>query len=57
MENPMLGQKVVTLVDKEQNAGTYQVGWDASEFASGVYFYRLKTESRFVQTKKLILVK
>jgi hypothetical protein len=38
----MLGQKVVTLVSEKQNAGNHQVEWDASGFASGVYYYRIE---------------
>lgn len=52
----ILGQKVVTLVNKKQDAGQYTVEWDASAFASGIYLYRLNTES-FTKTKKLILLK
>ena len=53
----MIGQKIVTLVFKEQAAGYYSVEWDAYGFTSGVYYYRLKTSTGFVQTKKLILLK
>jgi hypothetical protein len=53
----LLGQKVATLVSRRQNAGQYQVDWNAAGFASGVYYYRLSTESGFIQTKKLVLVK
>jgi len=53
----VLGQKVVTLVSKIQSAGTYNVEWDAANFASGVYYYQLNVEGIFVQTKKLILIK
>jgi polyhydroxybutyrate depolymerase len=53
----LLGQKVATLINERQNAGSHQVEWDASAFASGVYYYRLITDAGFVQTKKLILLK
>jgi len=53
----LLGQKMVTLVSERQNAGHHQVEWDASGFASGVYYYRLTTDAGFVQTKKLVLMK
>jgi len=53
----ILGQKVATLVSAKQPGGSYKVEWDASEFASGVYLYRLATDKGFVQTKKLILLK
>ena len=51
-----LGQKVATLVNRKQKAGIYSVEWDASGFASGVYYYRLQAEG-FVETKKLILLR
>ncbi|MBN2088871.1 T9SS type A sorting domain-containing protein, partial [candidate division KSB1 bacterium] len=50
------GQTVCTLVDGPQPAGSYQHEWEAGSLASGVYFYRLKTD-KFVQMKKLILLK
>ena len=53
----LLGQKVATLVSEYQNAGYYNVQWDASGFASGVYFYRIVTDNGFSNTKKLILLK
>jgi len=57
----MLGQRVVTLVDKAQLPGTYTVNWDgkneaAQPIASGVYFYRLTRGDDF-QTRKMILLK
>jgi predicted lipoprotein with Yx(FWY)xxD motif len=51
-----LGQKVSILVNESQNAGNYNVEWDASNFPSGMYFYRLDAGS-FVSTKKMILIK
>ena len=53
----LLGQKITTLVSQKQSAGNYKVEWDASRFASGIYFYRLETDKGFVQSKKLILLK
>ena len=51
-----LGQKVITLVNKEQKAGKYVVSFNASNLSSGVYFYQLKAND-FVQIKKMILLK
>ena len=51
-----LGQKVVTLVSGNQNAGYHQVQWDASGFASGIYFYRIEV-GRFKATQKMLLVR
>lgn len=53
----LLGQKIVTLVSKEQPAGYYDVEWNASGYTSGVYLYRLKTDKGFVQTRKLVLLR
>jgi photosystem II stability/assembly factor-like uncharacterized protein len=59
-----LGREVATLVDAEQQAGTYTVQFDAHSLASGVYFYRIvaadasmNATQRYVETKKLMIVK
>ncbi|MBC8041856.1 MAG: T9SS type A sorting domain-containing protein [Rhizobacter sp.] len=52
----MLGREVATLVDTKQAAGSYTARFDASRFASGIYFYRLQSGAS-VQTKKMLLVK
>jgi hypothetical protein len=52
----VLGKEVVTLVNSELQPGTYEVDWDASNYPSGVYYYRLFTEN-YSETKKMILVK
>jgi hypothetical protein len=51
-----LGQHVVTLVHGQQEAGSYEVKFDGTALASGVYFYRLQAGD-FVQTCKLSLLK
>jgi uncharacterized delta-60 repeat protein len=50
------GQLVETVVDGRQEAGEHQVIWDASDFSSGVYFYRLQAGD-FVSTKKMNLLR
>jgi len=52
----LLGQKVRTLVNKNQAAGSYSILFDSSGLASGVYLYRLQANS-FVITKKMALIK
>lgn len=57
----VLGREVVTLVNEEMAAGSYEVTWDAkdqhgSPLTSGVYFYRLAAGS-FVETKRMQLVR
>ncbi len=56
-----LGQKIRTLVRKQQTAGRYEVMWDGrdesgQEVASGVYIYQLRA-GEFVQTRKMILMR
>jgi len=52
----VVGQEVATLVDGEQEAGYYTVTWNASDVASGVYFYRL-TAGEFTATRRMVLMK
>mgnify|MGYP001576205820 FL=1 len=51
-----LGRKLESLVNSEHQPGKYDVDFDGSKLASGVYFYRIQAGS-FVQTKKMILMK
>ncbi len=51
-----LGQEVSTLVNAHLGAGSYSVQWDASNFPSGVYFYKI-TAGNFTDIHKMILVK
>jgi hypothetical protein len=51
-----LGQQVATIVQAQQDAGSYEVKFDGSALASGVYIYRIQAGS-FVQAKKLLLVR
>jgi M6 family metalloprotease-like protein len=52
----VLGREVGTLVSEEKRPGTYEIVWDASRFASGIYFYRLSAGGSS-QVKKMILLK
>jgi hypothetical protein len=52
----VLGREVKTLVNGHQTAGIYSVKFNASNLASGVYFYTLQAGS-YHDTKKLLLLK
>lgn len=52
----VLGSEIMTLVDAVKTKGSYTLELDMNGFASGVYFYMLKTHA-FVETKKMILSK
>jgi hypothetical protein len=50
------GAKVATLVNRNLEAGSHQVNWDANTISSGVYYYTLKTNAGEI-TKKMTLLK
>ena len=50
------GREVAILVDGFSSAGEHSVEWDGSDLASGLYIYRLTTDS-FSETKKMLLLK
>jgi hypothetical protein len=52
----LLGQEVTTLVSEKLTPGEYIYTWNASQLASGIYLYKLQTES-YSSTKKLILLR
>jgi len=57
----VLGQKVRTLVDREESAGSYTITWDGrtnsgQSAATGVYLYRFEAGDH-VETKKMLLLK
>jgi photosystem II stability/assembly factor-like uncharacterized protein len=52
----ILGKDIETLVNEKLNPGTYEVTFNASQYPSGVYFYRL-TSDGYNETKRMILLK
>jgi hypothetical protein len=57
----IVGQEVITLIDKSLSAGTYRVRWDGVDgsgrsVSSGVYFYRIRAGDH-TQTKRMLLLK
>ncbi len=51
-----LGREVRTLIDESKNAGTHTTEFNASGLPSGIYFYRIKTDSK-TEVRKMILTK
>jgi len=51
-----LGNLMDILENRYMSAGVYSIHWDASRFASGVYFYKI-TSGDFVEIKKMVLLK
>lgn len=52
----VLGNEIKSLVNAQQEAGKYELIFDASGLASGVYYYRIQS-GEFTSTKKLMLMK
>lgn len=52
----ILGREVAVLLNEYKPAGTYNIEFNASRFASGVYFYQLHS-GNYVETKKMVLLK
>ncbi|MBL8017652.1 MAG: T9SS type A sorting domain-containing protein [Ignavibacteria bacterium] len=56
----MLGREVDILVNTDLQPGTYEVDWDGSNYASGVYYYSLSisgSSGKYQETKRMLLVK
>jgi len=52
----ILGQEVVTLVDRPMQAGFHSVNFDGAKLSSGIYIYQLKAGD-FVEAKKMVLMR
>ncbi|HBC46960.1 MAG TPA: hypothetical protein DEO84_07010 [candidate division Zixibacteria bacterium] len=52
----ILGRKVETLVNREEQAGPHQAIWNAQDAASGLYFYRLQA-GEYSETRKMLLLR
>jgi hypothetical protein len=56
------GQRVLTLLNEEREAGKHILFWDGKDYnnktvATGIYLYRLQVGNRTVQAKKMMLIK
>ena len=52
----ILGSEVATLVNEEMDAGWYRKTFDANNYSSGVYLFRMEA-GKFISTKKMILLR
>ena len=52
----ILGKEVATLVNEKLKVGAYEVSFNAESLGSGIYFYKLETQS-YKETKTMILIK
>ena len=52
----VIGQKITTLLREIKQAGTHQVEWDATGYASGVYYYKIEA-GEFVDVRRMVLLR
>jgi glucuronoarabinoxylan endo-1,4-beta-xylanase len=52
----ILGREVAILVNERQSAGRYRIEFEANNLASGIYVYKLSTDS-FEQSRKMLLLR
>ena len=50
------GKELETLLNDNLSAGSYEFKWDATQYSSGIYFYRIQSQD-FVETRRMLLVK
>jgi len=53
----VLGRKVKTLVNKNQQVGNHKVTFNASGLASGVYYYKLQAGKEYTKSRKMLLLR
>ena len=52
----ILGRNVLTLLEENQWAGYHSVTWNAHDFSSGIYFYRLQADD-YIESRRMLLLK
>jgi Tfp pilus assembly protein PilX len=56
----VLGKEIETLINKKQSAGSYNITFNATGLASGIYYYRIEAlslDENFIQTRKMMILK
>jgi hypothetical protein len=58
----LLGRELMSLVNEFKKAGSYTVTFDAANYPSGVYYYKITTGSHsgagsFIQVRKMVLIR
>jgi endoglucanase len=52
----ILGEKIITLLDKKMNPGTYNIPFHSGNLPSGIYFYQCQAKNNF-QSGRMLLIK
>jgi photosystem II stability/assembly factor-like uncharacterized protein len=51
------GEKIKEIINEEKDKGIYKIDINLSNYASGIYFYKMITKSGYTATKKIVLIK
>lgn len=51
-----MGREIETLANQDLAIGSYRVSWNAGNFSSGIYYYRIEGKD-FTTTRKMVLIK
>jgi len=51
-----IGKEIAVLIDNTMSAGSHVIQWNATSYASGVYFFRIEADN-FKMTNKMLLMK
>ncbi len=51
-----VGIEVETLINENLTSGAYKIEWNAVNYPSGVYYYKIES-ANFIQTRKMLLIK
>jgi hypothetical protein len=52
----LLGREISTLVNQQMQPGGYSIDWDASNYPSGAYFYKIES-GNYSESKRMVLIK
>lgn len=52
----ILGEKIITLLNEERNAGTHKILFDGKNLSSGVYLYTVRFANK-IQSRKMLILK
>jgi hypothetical protein len=53
----IIGNEIITLVNKNYNPGNYSLNFNGSNYSSGVYLYKLLADGKSVDSKKMVILK
>lgn len=53
----ILGNEIMTLVNEEQNQGSHVVEFEAKNYSSGIYYYKMEADGKTIDVKRMVYLK